>query len=244
MNLLELVKRLDELHGKATPGEWRVEGPDCFMDYNIMPDNDTTGALAGVVNNGRPPEEVRANAHLIPALVNAWPQLSAALQARQTPDQPIAQEPQQEEVRVWSEARSCYIYERRASVDAQGASAVSGDVHEGPDVPDGYWPKLAARMSGEEAKQARRDALEEAAKVCEAHAARADAPDAVDPDRFSPEWDEAYWQCGASMRVCAAAIRALRDAAIDAERSRADSQGGRPEYGGACGGLHKRIRLT
>lgn len=50
-----------------TPGPWRYDGPDCFMDYNILPADDHTGALAGVVNNGRPPAEVAANARLMAA---------------------------------------------------------------------------------------------------------------------------------------------------------------------------------
>jgi hypothetical protein len=62
---------------KHTPGKWRYEGPDCFSDFNILPPNDTTGALAGVVNNGRPPAEVLANARLIAAA----PEMYEALQA-------------------------------------------------------------------------------------------------------------------------------------------------------------------
>jgi hypothetical protein len=49
-----------------TPGPWRSEGPDEFGDHNIIPP-DARLAVAAVVSNLRPTEEVAANARLVAA---------------------------------------------------------------------------------------------------------------------------------------------------------------------------------
>lgn len=49
-----------------TEGPWRAEGPDPFGDLNILHPADAL-AIAAVVSNMRPAEEVVANAHLIAA---------------------------------------------------------------------------------------------------------------------------------------------------------------------------------
>lgn len=61
---------------KFTPGPWRSEGPDEFGDHNIIPP-DARLAVAAVVSNLRPAEEVAANA----CLVAAAPELCEALKA-------------------------------------------------------------------------------------------------------------------------------------------------------------------
>ena len=49
-----------------TKGPWWHRRPDPFGDYTISHDGDTL-AVAAVVSNMRPPEQVRANADLIAA---------------------------------------------------------------------------------------------------------------------------------------------------------------------------------
>jgi hypothetical protein len=49
-----------------TAGPWSFEGPDMFGDFNVLHPADC-GAVAAVVNNGRPAGEVLANARLIAA---------------------------------------------------------------------------------------------------------------------------------------------------------------------------------
>src|SRR3546814_7675027 len=51
---------------KGTPGPWGVDVPDMFGDYNILHDGDAL-AVAAVVSNMRPAEEVAANAALVGA---------------------------------------------------------------------------------------------------------------------------------------------------------------------------------
>lgn len=58
-----------------TAGPWRAEGPDEFGDYNIHHPADAL-AVAAAVRNGRPDEEVEANARLIAAA----PELLAAVE--------------------------------------------------------------------------------------------------------------------------------------------------------------------
>lgn len=48
---------------------------------------------------------------------------------------------------------------------------------------------------------------ERCAKICEELSIQAENPDSVSQNRMSPEWDEAYSACPASMLRCAAAIR-------------------------------------
>jgi hypothetical protein len=57
-----------------TAGPWHCEGPDMFGDWNILHDADRL-AVAAVVSNLRPPEEVAANARLVAAV----PELRDAL---------------------------------------------------------------------------------------------------------------------------------------------------------------------
>lgn len=59
---------------KFTPGPWRIDGPDCFGDFNILHDGDSL-AVAAVVSNMRYADEIAGNAHLIAAA----PELYAAL---------------------------------------------------------------------------------------------------------------------------------------------------------------------
>lgn len=49
---------------RATKGPWHAEGPDMFGDFNILHPADSL-AVAAVVSNLRPAEEVAANARLI-----------------------------------------------------------------------------------------------------------------------------------------------------------------------------------
>lgn len=60
---------------KHTPGPWHAKGPDDFWDFNILHDGDSL-AVAAVVSNMRPLDEISANARLVAAA----PELLAALQ--------------------------------------------------------------------------------------------------------------------------------------------------------------------
>ncbi|MDT4853095.1 hypothetical protein FQZ97_873490 [compost metagenome] len=60
---------------RHTPGPWRYQGPDDFMDFNILHNGDSL-AVAAVVSNMRNLEEIAANARLVAAA----PDLLAALQ--------------------------------------------------------------------------------------------------------------------------------------------------------------------
>lgn len=51
---------------KHSPGPWHFEGPDDFGDYNIL-QPDITVAVAAVVSNLRPADEVLYNARLVAA---------------------------------------------------------------------------------------------------------------------------------------------------------------------------------
>ncbi len=51
---------------KWTDGPWNIDGPDCFGDFNILCDGDAL-AIAAVVSNMRPADEVAANAYLLGA---------------------------------------------------------------------------------------------------------------------------------------------------------------------------------
>lgn len=59
---------------KHSPGPWGFEGPDDFGDYNILQPG-ISAAVAAVVSNLRPPEEILINARLVAAA----PQLLEAL---------------------------------------------------------------------------------------------------------------------------------------------------------------------
>lgn len=61
-----------------SPGPWRSEGPDEFGDYNILHNGDPR-AVAVVVSNMRPPDEVRANARLIAAVCGLYEALDDLL---------------------------------------------------------------------------------------------------------------------------------------------------------------------
>lgn len=61
-----------------TPGPYRAEGPDLFGDYNILHPADSL-AVAAVVSNMRPPEEVAANAALFGAAHDLLVQLRFAV---------------------------------------------------------------------------------------------------------------------------------------------------------------------
>jgi hypothetical protein len=55
---------------KHSAGPWRVDGPDCYGDYNILPAGEEL-AIGAVVRNGfRSDEETAANAHLVGAAVD------------------------------------------------------------------------------------------------------------------------------------------------------------------------------
>ena len=54
--------------GEYTPGPWHADPADMFGDHNIMRgDNEDVLAIAAVVWNMRPSDEVAANARLIAA---------------------------------------------------------------------------------------------------------------------------------------------------------------------------------
>lgn len=59
---------------EATQGPWTAEGPDDFGDYNILPGNGESAAVAAVVSNLRPDDEVRANAAVVAA---SWQAIKA-----------------------------------------------------------------------------------------------------------------------------------------------------------------------
>lgn len=81
-----LVERLRVLFAKSTPQPWKAEPADMFGDHNIVRgDSDECLAIAAVVSNMRPADEVAANANLIVETINALPTLLAALDARATP---------------------------------------------------------------------------------------------------------------------------------------------------------------
>lgn len=65
------------MSGGHTPGPWRTEAADMFGDHNIVlaDGGDDCRAIAAVVSNLRPPEEVAANA----AVIAAAPDLLVAL---------------------------------------------------------------------------------------------------------------------------------------------------------------------
>lgn len=73
------------MSGRHTPGPWRAEAADMFGDHNIVlaDGGDDCRAIAAVVSNLRPPEEVAANASVIAAatdLLNALDGLSSFLE--------------------------------------------------------------------------------------------------------------------------------------------------------------------
>lgn len=63
---------------KHTPGPWRVEGPDMFGDFNILHPADAL-AVAAVVSNMRPADEVLANANLVAAATELFEAAALAL---------------------------------------------------------------------------------------------------------------------------------------------------------------------
>jgi hypothetical protein len=71
---------LSQQAGGHTPTPWVAEGPDMFGDYNIVRgDSAEALAVAAVVSNMRPAEEVAANAALIVRAVNSHEIMRAAL---------------------------------------------------------------------------------------------------------------------------------------------------------------------
>ncbi len=81
-NLLETLRALAPV---VTPGEWIASESDMFGDHNIQwkegVETDTDHrAIAAVVSNLRPWQQVEANAQLIVTLRNALPELIAALE--------------------------------------------------------------------------------------------------------------------------------------------------------------------
>ncbi len=81
-NLLETLRALAPV---VTPGEWIASESDMFGDHNIQwkegVETDTDhSAIAAVVSNLRPWQQVEANAQLIVTLRNALPELIAALE--------------------------------------------------------------------------------------------------------------------------------------------------------------------
>lgn len=81
-NLLETLRALAPV---VTPGEWIASESDMFGDHNIQwkegVETDTDhSAIAAVVSNIRPWQQVEANAQLIVSLRNALPELIAALE--------------------------------------------------------------------------------------------------------------------------------------------------------------------
>lgn len=82
MTLLETLRALAPV---VTPGEWIASESDMFGDHNIQwkegVETDTDHrAIAAVVSNLRPWQQVEANAQLIVTLRNALPELIAALE--------------------------------------------------------------------------------------------------------------------------------------------------------------------
>lgn len=75
MSLEDLLKRVDE--AGFTPGPWHAEGPDQFGDFNIHHERYRL-AVAAVVSNMHPAEEVAANARLIAAAPDMFEALKAA----------------------------------------------------------------------------------------------------------------------------------------------------------------------
>lgn len=77
----DLIKHIDELYQKATKGPWII-GEQEFDGYAPL-DANTWWGLAKVVvrleGSSLNTSEGEANAALIVALVNAWPQIRAAL---------------------------------------------------------------------------------------------------------------------------------------------------------------------
>ena len=81
MTLLETLRALAPV---VTPGEWIASESDMFGDHNIQwkegVETDTDhSAIAAVVSNLRPWQQVEANAALIVALRNNLPTIIAAL---------------------------------------------------------------------------------------------------------------------------------------------------------------------
>lgn len=82
MTLLETLRALAPV---VTPGEWIASESDMFGDHNIQwkegVETDTDhSAIAAVVSNLRPWQQVEANAQLIVTLRNAIPTIIAALE--------------------------------------------------------------------------------------------------------------------------------------------------------------------
>jgi len=82
MTLLETLRALAPV---VTPGEWIASESDMFGDHNIQwkegVETDTDhSAIAAVVSNLRPWQQVEANAQLIVTLRNALPAIIAALE--------------------------------------------------------------------------------------------------------------------------------------------------------------------
>lgn len=80
-NLLETLRALAPV---VTPGEWIASESDMFGDHNIQwkegVETDTDhSAIAAVVSNLRPWQQVEANAQLIVTLRNALPAIIAAI---------------------------------------------------------------------------------------------------------------------------------------------------------------------
>jgi hypothetical protein len=67
---------------KHTPLPWRIEGPDMFGDYNILPPKklDELLAIGAIVSNLRPRDVVAANASIIVLAVNSHYALMEALE--------------------------------------------------------------------------------------------------------------------------------------------------------------------
>lgn len=64
--------------GQHSELPWHADGPDMFGDYTIQPAGEVL-AVAAVVSNMRPPEEVAANAELLIRSVNSHHELIEAL---------------------------------------------------------------------------------------------------------------------------------------------------------------------
>ena len=80
-----LLETLRALAPVVTPGEWIASESDMFGDHNIQwkegVETDTDHrAIAAVVSNLRPRQQVEANAQLIVTLRNALPAIIAALE--------------------------------------------------------------------------------------------------------------------------------------------------------------------
>lgn len=83
---------------KHTSGPYRAEGPDEFGDYNILHDGDAL-AVAAVVSNMRPADEVAANASLFgaaPELLecarNGWRMCNALIIAAEQVGKPLPED--------------------------------------------------------------------------------------------------------------------------------------------------------